>query len=283
MHKNIPQTQMIHRIRKLADTDERVQAAMLYGSFALDEADQYSDIDCMLFIRDTHLESLDPLAWVSQVEPVLIYFVNEFGNHAVVYENFVRAEFHFDPVGKIPQMESFKGRVWFPSLERTILIDKTGELGLHLQALVGAPPERTSLHNVRYLNDSFCNWILFGCNVFARGETARAREILNLVQDNLLRMVRISAGSTQHWINPTRQLEKEIPKAAYHRFQRCVAGLSRSDLERAYLAAWRWGNQLLAELYARHDAEAPVDRMDLLGTHLKTLLDAAKKGQDTAD
>ena len=41
---------MIERLRALCQEDERLEAAMLYGSFARQEADQFSDIDAMLVI-----------------------------------------------------------------------------------------------------------------------------------------------------------------------------------------------------------------------------------------
>lgn len=283
MNPIIPQNRLIQRIRQLAEADQRINAAMMYGSFALGEADQYSDIDCMLYFQDETLTEVDPHQWVGQVQPVLIYYVNEFGNHAVVYDNFVRAEFHFEPASKITLLDAFEGRIWFPSLEDVILTDKTGDLSKHVKKLIAAKPEYGSLEDIRYLDDSFCNWMLFGCNVFARGETARAWEILNLVHNNLLRLVRISAGSTSHWINPARMLEHEISKQAYQKYQRCTSRLASDEIRDAYQTAWAWGIQLLTDLYARHHAEPPAQRTHLLSSHLHTLLNVAAPIEGPSD
>jgi lincosamide nucleotidyltransferase len=51
---------MIDRFTHICEQDTRLDSAMLYGSFATGEADQYSDIDVMLY--DISLAEIDQLA-----------------------------------------------------------------------------------------------------------------------------------------------------------------------------------------------------------------------------
>lgn len=271
MNQDISQYELISRLQRCCLIDPRIFAAMLYGSFANGTGDQYSDIDCILYFRDDALENIDQHAWVNQIAPVLVYYVNEFGNGSAIFDNFVRAEFHFDPASRMSELEKFAGTIWFPRKESTILVDKTGRLSKYIEALIGSPPARHSLQDVEYLYHSFSNWILFGANVFARGEIARAYEILKLVQDNLLRMARLQLGKTQHWITPTRRLESELSELAYHRYQACTSKLSEDDLLNAYLAAWEWGMEMLDQLFNQFNVNSYQDVMARLDQHIRKL------------
>lgn len=264
----LPQERMIERLRDACRRDERVLAAMLYGSFPLREADRFSDIDCMLYFEEDRLPKVDQRAWVEQIAPVDVYYTNEFGIGVAIFANLVRGEFHFDPAGDMAKLEALRGVVWFPSLEDVLLVDRTGRLAQHLQPLLGEPPRRDTPDTARYLCHSFLNWTLFGTNVLARGERARALEILKFVHDHLLRMVRLEEGTTRHWITPTRTLEREISTEAYTRFVGCTAGLESGALEAAYVATWRWGQQLMSAVAQAYDVSLPDDLIEKLDRHL---------------
>ncbi len=92
----LPQEIMIEKVRQLCDQDERVVAALMYGSFALGQGDRFSDIEFYLFFTEEALEGLEEEAWVGQIAPLELYYVNEFGNGTATFENLVRGEFHFE-------------------------------------------------------------------------------------------------------------------------------------------------------------------------------------------
>lgn len=257
MSDEMPQPAMIAHLKQICIADPHLQAAMLYGSFPLGEADAYSDIDCVLYFNETSLPEIDRRAWVSQIAPVLVFYHNQFNNWATVFDNLVRAEFHFNPLSKLSELSSLQGTIWFPSIEATLLVDKTGELTRHLVALTGTRPAHKNLQTLEYVTNDFCNWILFGLNVFARGEHARALEILHIVHDALLQLVRMHESQTGHWISPIRMLEVEISNQAYRRYQACTAALEPSALARAYQHTWEWGRSLLESLHKRYDRETP--------------------------
>jgi predicted nucleotidyltransferase len=59
----VQQEAMIERTRRVCREDERLAAAMIYGSFAQGEGDGFSDIEFILFFRDEDLEVLDQEEW----------------------------------------------------------------------------------------------------------------------------------------------------------------------------------------------------------------------------
>src|SRR5918999_5851213 len=256
----LQQEAMIARTRNVCREDERLVAAMMYGSFAQGEGDGFSDVEFILFFRDEELEGLDQEEWVSRISPVAMYFVNEYGNGTAIFDNLVRGEFHFDRASDIERIvgESMRDADWLPSLEDTLILDRTGELAPRLREIVGPPPERDPPGRNPFLCDCFVNWFVFGSNLFARGELARSLDILGIVGDRLLQMVRVLEKSTLHWFNSAKFLETEISQTSYARYAVCTASLDRDELRQAYLSAWEWGRELMASLAERHGVAPPT-------------------------
>ena len=257
----LQQEAMIERTRRVCREDERLAAAMMYGSFAQGEGDGFSDIEFILFFRDEDLESVDQEEWVSRISPVELYFVNEHGNGTAIFDNLIRGEFHFDGASDIEMVvgESMRDADWLPSLEDTMILDRTGELTPRLKRIVGPPPERDTPAQVRFLCNCFVNWFVFGSNLFARGEMARSLDLLGIVRDRLVQMVRVLEGSTLHWFNSSKFLEREISETSYSRFVSCTARLDTEELRRAYVSAWEWGRVLMSSLADRYGVTLPAE------------------------
>lgn len=262
------QQELIERTRALCRADDRVVAALMYGSFTYGEGDEFSDVEFVLFFADEALPGLDRRAWVEQVAPVALFFADDLGHYTAIFESFVRAEFHFDPASRIQRAAEWRGNVSFPSLESTLVVDRTGALTAALAHLIGPAPERDTPDTVERLANNFVNWMLFGANVFDRGELARALEILGLAHRYLLWMVRLDEQTTEHWPTPSRGLEQDISPAAYERFRGCTAALDREPLRLAYGATWRWGAELMPRLTARHGLALPVTLLAELSRRL---------------
>ena len=147
-----------------------------------------------------------------------------------------------------------------------LIVDRTGELLDHLRAISGPGPARGTLQQVAQLWHRFLNWMLFGTGVLARGERARALEILWWVQRYLLWLGRLREGSTVHWQTPSKGVEDDLSPAAYDRYVTCTAGLRDGDLERAYRAAWTWGKEMIRVLAVEigvDPLETLIQRLDL--------------------
>jgi lincosamide nucleotidyltransferase B/F len=267
----LPQMAMIERVRELVQQDDRIVAAMLYGSFTRGEGDQFSDIEFIVFVVDSDLPSLNQQNWVAQIGPLELYFADAVGHHTAIFSNLIRGEFHFEPASAMSKVAAWQGNAWFPSYESTILLDRTGDLSHCLAGLVGPPPARDTPRQVESLSVNFINWVLFGSQVLARGEHARALELLGITHRYLLWMVRLLEGATDHWPTPTKGLERDISAEAYQRFTVCTATLDQGSLRSAYETTWRWGRELMGSLAQRHNLRLPLPLLDRITDYLVTL------------
>ncbi|MCW5852422.1 MAG: nucleotidyltransferase domain-containing protein [Anaerolineae bacterium] len=266
----LPQTRLLQRVREVCQADERLEAALLAGSLGRGEGDEYSDLDVVLFFGDEVFEQIDIKTWIEQVAPVDLYFVNSFGSPTAIFDNLVRGEFHPYRVSDMSILETWRGIVWFPSLADAIILDRTGELTRRLQTLVGEP-RQDSPDQIQKICYNLVNWTLFGSNVLARGETARALEILFIAHDELFRLLRLLEGATGHWISPTKSLEWEVSPAAYVRYQSCTAPAEPPALARAYRATWAWAREMMAALARQYPINLPESLLMKLDQRLAGL------------
>jgi hypothetical protein len=105
------------------------------------------------------------------------------------------------------------------------------------------------------------NSFVFGMNVLARGEYARAVELMVWMNDTLLRMTRLDEKQTDHWHTPTRAVEHELSSAINARFVACTAPAEKNALWNAYRAIWEWGKAWIsANAPQYHDLLATIDQ-----------------------
>lgn len=260
------QEEMIARVRELCETDQRIDAAMMYGSFTYGEGDPFSDIEFLLFFKDEAFAEIDPRDWLAQIAPVAMLYVNEHGIHSAIFENLIRGEFHFHRASEVGIGAVWPGLLTFPSLAATLIVDRSGALTPYLEPIIGPPLPRDQVEALQTLVYSFVNWTLFGLNVLRRGEHARAHELLNILHRHLLQMVRVLDGATAHWLTPSRGAEQDLAPERYARFAQCVAAsLSPDDLRRAYEQVWSWGGELMRDLRRRYALDVPDDLYARIG------------------
>jgi lincosamide nucleotidyltransferase B/F len=262
------QEAMIERVRELCHRDERLVSALMYGSFAIGEGDRFSDIEFYLFFAEEASEGLREEAWVAQIAPLYLYYVNEFGNGTAIFENLVRGEFHFEAVSDVGLVDAWES-AWFPTLESAVLLDKSGELTRRVSRLVRRRPEIDTPERALFLCRSLMNWTLMGANLLQRGEYARAEAFLTLVHGHLLQAMRLVEGKSANWLSPTRRLEEEASATSYERYKECTAALEAEQLLRAYASTWEWGRELMGELAARHALTLPEALLDKLDRRLR--------------
>ena len=263
----LQQEVMIEKVRELCQRDERVVAALMYGSFALGQGDRFSDIEFYLFFADETLDDLEAEAWVSRIAPLELYYVNEFGNGSAIFENLVRGEFHFEQYSNVGLVDAWE-TAWFPALESAVLVDKSGGLSRRVSRLVRRSPEMDTPERALFLCRSLMNWTLMGANLLKRGEYARAEALLTLIHGHLLQAVRLVEGKTANWSSPTRKLEEDAPATSYERFRACTAALDAEQLFRAYSSTWEWSRELMVELSTRHAFTLPETLLNKLNQHL---------------
>ena len=258
---------MIERLREVCERDGRLVAALMYGSFALGQGDEYSDIEFYLFFSDEALGDVNQEAWLAQVSPVALYYVNEFGNGAAIFDNLVRGEFHFERASDVGLVDAWE-TAYLPSIESAVLADKDGELSRRVGRLVGPPPDLDTPQRALFVCRSLVNWTLMGTNLLKRGEYARAHAFLSLVHGHLLRAARLSERETANWLSPSRRLERDLSAASYERFRACTAAMDAQQLARAYRSAWGWSRELMEELATRHTLLLPTALLSRLDGYL---------------
>lgn len=238
------QQAIIERFREACQRDERVIGALMFGSFTVGEGDDFSDVEFAVFLRNEAFESFDQRSWLHAISPVAAYFPDDFGHHTALFENGVRGELHFMRAAELPVIANWRGYGWFPSLAAAVVLDRSGELSQQAHALVGGPPARGGAVPVQGLALNLLNLMLFGANLLNRGEFARAWALLGKAHENLLKLVRLHEGATDHWPTPSRGLEKDLSEAACKRYVACTASAQPSELCIAYRESWRWSQEM---------------------------------------
>lgn len=264
----LKQLEHIERLRWLCTQDKRVIGAVMYGSFTTGEGDEYSDIEAALFFEDSCMAKLDKRSWLQHIAPISLFFIDDFGHYTVIFDDMVRAEFHFKPRSQMSIVNTWKDNAHFPSIDDAVLVDRSGELTRLLQPLAGAGPKRNTADTAQHVNQSFINIILFGINTLERGELTRAHDLLHLSHRYLLQMIRMMDNSTVHWPNPRRLLERDLPAADYERFRSCTAWLEVADVRRGFSATWAWGMEMMRALCKTHVLHLPEDIVAHIDNHI---------------
>jgi len=228
------QKELISRVKEKGIETPGIDAIMMYGSFTHGCGDNFSDIEFYIFIDDEVYKEFNSKEWVSSISPFYTSFYNEFGTEVFIFKTLIRGEFHFLAVKEMPIIETFVTVGYFPDTEAMCLYDRNGRLQAHLNVLKGHTVKRETPENIESVINNCINSILFGINVLKRGEIARSLECLWFAQKYYLQLVRILEGTTEHWVNPTKYLEKEISAASYQVYKNCTSNLDTDNLCSAY-------------------------------------------------
>ncbi|RAK29857.1 lincosamide nucleotidyltransferase [Actinoplanes lutulentus] len=254
----LAQEHLITRVKDLCRTDERLVAALVYGSFVNGEADRHSDIEFWLFAGAE--ATLDERAWLDQIGTIQHTVVNEFGTHVVFFPRLLRGEFHFTTEQNIPSVRTWPARSG--PTDRMIVLDRTGALREALDSLPAQAALPTTPAEIDELCGRFANWLLLAHHVTQRGELLRAVDALAHTQRHLLWMARLAENRTQHWLTPSRNAESDLPSEVVHAIHRTTATADPDSLAAALTATWAlgrryWqqlGHNVPADLFADLDA-----------------------------
>ncbi|MGW8376494.1 nucleotidyltransferase domain-containing protein [Streptomyces sp. ODS28] len=281
MHHPLPRTagaadaapalaRRIGLLRAAAAVEPRIDGVLLYGSWTVGEADAYSDIEAYVFLRDDSFPGGDGLPggdgardfdgteFLRRLGELRLAYTNMFGTLAVVFDDLMRGEFHFEPAGPgIEKVASWEGMVHLPDPEAAVLLDRGGRLTPVARRLADlGPPEPGP--TARRLTAELANWTLMLAHVLARGETARAHALLHtMVAPQQLRLCRLLRGSTAHWLTPSRALEGDLPEADVRRYAATTAPAEPAAVRAAARASWAWSRELAAEAASRWGLELP--------------------------
>ena len=251
----LEQEKLIAKVKDLALSDHDIAAVMMYGSFTQNAGDAYSDVEFYVFVRDEAFAAFVSKTWIAQIMPVEACFINNYGTEVAIFQNLVRGEFHFLRQSQMDIIEGFAAVGYFPDAATACIYDATGELRRYLDTLVlnAAAVRRDDAATIEYVLNNCLNLLLLGINVLKRGEAARAWDTLVQAQTFYVQLARLHEGVTHHWLNPMKNLERELDGAAYLRFVSGTSGLYVQDLERAYQALAENLNEITKKLKLKYD------------------------------
>ncbi|MCC8477162.1 nucleotidyltransferase domain-containing protein [Streptomyces globisporus] len=254
----LPLDRRIALLRATAEADPRVEGVLLYGSWTLGEADAHSDLDACLYVREEDVAAFDGREFVERLAPLKLAYTNMYGILAVVFDDLMRGEFHVEPAGPgIAEIATWRGQVHFPRPEAAVLLDRTGRLTAAARELAAFdPPEPVA--TAQQLTDELANWTLMLAHVQARGEHARAHNLLHAVVAPLqLKLCRLLRGSTAHWLTPSRALEADLPVTDVERYATATGPLTPEAVRTASANSWEWSRELAVEAADRWGIRLP--------------------------
>ena len=233
------------RFLEWALTQEDFRAAFIVGSQARRDhpADQFSDLDIILFVRDVESRYQDS-SWLEEIAPL---WLSQMGNtvngepeRLVLFAGGFQVDFVFHPVEVVPQFQQMVAAGNLPdTLQRgtRILFDKDGLLPiLPESARIPPVPHPTEKEFLQTL-DSFWFNAVYCAKQLRRGDLWLFQNSSSGMIWPLLRMVEWQARATHGWDYDTWHAGKFIAEWAdpeiYTALQYVFAHLESADSWRA--------------------------------------------------
>lgn len=232
MHQQRLNTHIIQKIQ----ADPNITHALAYGSFTHGMADQHSDLEYFVYLHPH--ASLDGQSWLNAIEPVVLWVTNEFGTPNALMASGVRIEFHIEPSTAIHDVLHWPNHHASP--ERMLIKDQEGELLRVLTQLASKLPVQPDA--AQALHDRVLNMLAFTAQLIARGERYRAWEVHAIGMGTVLRLTRLVAQATQHWLNASRRLEWELPEIHQAGLVSCTGSVDQ--MEQLHQTTLDWTLQL---------------------------------------
>jgi lincosamide nucleotidyltransferase B/F len=239
------QEHLIQRVRQLCRADDRLHAALMYGSFAQGRGDEHSDIEFWLFFD--RLDDVDQAGWCAQVGPVTHVTPNEFGAQVAFFPGLVRGEFHFAATAEIESVAGWPARGG-ASVDDMIVLDRSGRLAQALAEIPVEPVIGRTPYDIEVLTGRFANWLVLAHHVAARGELQRAVDALQHAQRHLLWLARLAHDATGSWLTPSRGFEAQLPADVVATLRALPGPADAASVTESLRRTWQAGRTLWVSL-----------------------------------
>lgn len=251
---------LLRRILAEARADEHIVGVVDYGSSSEGRADEWSDLDLTLFIRDADFEAFarEWKPWAAQFGELLLAYVGGVGHPWTVYDTAplpLRVDFEFQRESEIARLHDWPNSP--ASVAAMALYDGSGGwLCEEVGRLVGkslcpvdvpATFEQVAGDFWYYLLQAYCK--------LQRGEAWHARQRFHVeVMRNLFNLLRLEAGELEHWQGTTPSFQAEGWLSPEHLVQldACVPAPGPDGLHTALAAVARVGSEVCAAIAAKY-------------------------------
>lgn len=265
---------MARRLIDAAENDPRIVGLLDYGSSSEGRADEWSDIDVALFIRDAEVTDFERnwQQWAAQLGPLLLAYVGHIGYPWTVYAAEpvpLRVDCDLHPDSAISKIETWPNSP--TSVDAMLWYDGTGgKLRAAVDGIVGqslAPADPAGAFT--QLTGDFWYFLLYCHCKLRRGELWVARQVFHCeVLEHLLRLIRMEAGAFERWrgSHAAQDIEVRASSERLHQLDRCIPGSGRGDLRVALAATRGLGAEVCQSIAAQHHWSWPNELAEELST-----------------
>ena len=231
------------RLIAAAERDPRIVGVADYGSSSEGRADEWSDVDVALFLRDADFDDFerDWKGWAAQFGPLLLTYVGGVGHPWAVYDAHplpLRVDFAFhresgmDVMLKWPNAPvSAAAMVWYDATR--------GRLAAYAERLVGQPLGPTDLERAfESVCGDFWDYTLRTFGRVKRGQLWAARYDYGcILLGNLHALLRLEAGAVERWRASSSSvgIEQVISRERLEQLNSCIPEADAEALRRAFL------------------------------------------------
>ena len=251
--------ELLRRIVAACAHDARVVGVVDYGSSSEQRADEWSDVDLALFIRDEDYEAFERAwqSWAAQFGPLLLAYVGGIGHPWTVYDTQplpLRVDF---ALHRASACEVMHARPNAPvSVAAMVKYDATGgrisECAARLVGQSLGPFD--AARAFEQVAGDFWYYLLRTYSKLRRGQDWAARYDFNfIIVGNLLALLRLEAGTTARLraISAAVNIEHDITPERLAQLNELIPGRDADHLHQTFLQAMSLGRQVCAALSAR--------------------------------
>lgn len=256
---------LLANLLQACTADRRVVGLIDYGSGGHERADEWSDVDAALLLRDEDYEGFITgwQSWSSGLGDQLFAYVGRFG-HWAMYEGEalpLRVDLDF-----LLESEMELVTTWPMTpvrVESMVLYDGTsGKLTSVIRGLIGRRdrPEDALLTLERLIGD-FWYFSLFCASKIGRGEAWVARLVFHSqVLDNLALLLRLEAGAVDRWegAHAAAELEQTVSGPRLAQLEACIPAPGKQGLLIALETSCRLGDAVGRALAVKHGIAFPA-------------------------
>ncbi len=248
------------KILATAHSDPQIVGCLDYGSTSENRGDAWSDLDCVLFIRDAALPAFEEnwKAWAAQFAPLLLAYISGVGHPWVIYDASpmpLRVDFVFYPASTLDRILQWPSSP--SSVASMVLYDATdGQITAYVEQIVqqSLAPEDLASAFEQACGD-FWYYLIRTQVKLLRDEHWAARHDFNfIIVGNLLALLRIECGAVNHWrgASAATKIEAVLTEDRLEQLNQCIPGSSMAELQRTLLQAAVLGRTVCEQIAHKH-------------------------------